>query len=158
MHRLLRVMAVVGVVCGVSPQPDIAAQSPTAGIKVCGLLPRADVKRLINGNQVFDMLPPEEEPLGTYGSSCNYPGVMIQLMPFQQGTIDTMRKRGRLEPVSGVGDEAWLYDNPAGYAELYVRIDKRFLTLQRDIDRGQTLASVRPGVIALANALVAKLR
>ena len=158
MHRLLNVLGVVGVVSGVTPQPDIAAQSSTASIKACGLLPRAEVKKLINGNQVFDMMAPEEEPLGNYGSSCNYPGVMIQVMPFLQSTIDGARKRGRLEPVSGVGDEAWLYENPAGYAELYVRIDKRFLTLQRDIGMGQTLASVRPGVMALANALVARLR
>lgn len=158
MQCLLRIVAVVGVVSGVTLQPDIAAQSSAASIKVCQLLPRAEVEKLINGNQVFDTIAPEEEPLGNYGSSCNYPGVMIQVMPFLLSTIDTARKRGRLEPVSGVGDEAWLYENLAGYAELYVRIDKRFLTIQRDIPMGQTLTSVRPGVMALANALVAKLR
>jgi hypothetical protein len=79
-------------------------------------------------------------------------------MTFLQSTIDAARKRGRLEPVAGVGDEAYLYENPAGYAELYVRIDKRLLTLQRSLGGGLTVASVRPGVVALANALVAKLR
>jgi hypothetical protein len=99
MHCRPHVLAIV-VVVGAALQSDVAAQAPTSGIKVCELLPRAEVKRLING----------------------------------------------------------LCHNPAGYAELYVRIDKRFLTLQREIDSGQTGASVRPGVIALATALGGRLR
>jgi hypothetical protein len=58
----------------------------------------------------------------------------------------------------GIGDEAYLYHNPAGYAELYVKVGARLLTLQRSIDMGQTIGDVRAGTIALANALVAKLR
>jgi hypothetical protein len=138
--------------------PAVARQSSAAGIKVCQLLPRAEVKKLIGGNQVFDMMPPEEEALGTYGSSCNYPGVLIQVIPFHQSTIDAARKRGGIESVPGVGDEAHLYNNPAGYAELYVKVGSRLLTLQRSIGMGQTVADVRPGTVALANALVAKLR
>jgi hypothetical protein len=104
------------------------------------------------------MFPPEEEALGTYGSSCNYAGVMVQVLPFSQSTIDAARKRGRLEPVSGVGDEAYLFDNRGEYAELYVRVGRRLLTLQRDVDAGKTVADVRAGTVALAQALVAKLR
>ena len=78
-------------------------------------------------------------------------------MPFLQSTFDAARKRGRLESVPGVGDEAYLYDNPAGYAELYVKVGSRLLTLQRSVGMGQTVTDVRPGVIALAKALVAKL-
>ncbi len=104
------------------------------------------------------LVAPEEEALGTYGSSCNYPGVLVQVIPFVQTTIDAARKRGRLEAVADVGDEAYLYENPAGYAELYVKVGSRLLTLQRDIGLGKTVGEVRPGVIALAKALVAKLR
>jgi hypothetical protein len=43
-------------------------------------------------------------------------------------------------------------------AELFVKGGPRLLTLQRSIDMGQTVALVRPGVIDLAKALVAKLR
>ncbi len=79
-------------------------------------------------------------------------------MTFVQSTIDAARKRGGLESVAGVGDEAYLYHNKAGYAELYVKVGARLLTLQRSIGMGQTIGDVRPGTIALANALVAKLR
>jgi len=111
----------------------------------------------IGGNQVFDMFPPQEEPLGTYGSSCNYPSVTLQVIPFLSSTIDAARTRGPLESVPNVGDEAWLYDNPAGYAELYVKVGSRMLTLQRSVVVGMTVADVRSGVIALAKALVPKL-
>jgi hypothetical protein len=158
MNRAVRIVLVAGVVASTSNPPMIASQAPVPVIKVCGLVPKAEVKTLIGGNQFFDAMAPEEEALGTYGSSCNYAGVMIQVMPFQQGAIDAARKRGRPEAVAGVGDEAYLYDNPAGYAELYVKVGARLLTLQRDVDRGKTVADIRPGVIALANALVAKLR
>ena len=53
---------------------------------------------------------------------------------------------------------AWLYDNPAGYAELYVKIGARLLTLRRSVGMGKTLSNVRSGVIALATALVPKVR
>jgi hypothetical protein len=153
--RIVRVAMAAVAAVGVTLN---ASQTPASQIKVCGLLPRAEVKKLIDGNQVFDMIAPAEEPLGTYGSSCNYPGVTIQVMPFLSSTIDAARKRGKLEAVAGVGDEAYFYDNPAGYAELYVKVGSRLLTLQRSVGMGGTVATVRPGVLALANALVAKLR
>ena len=150
-------IVIVATACALA-MPARASQSSAAGIKVCELLPKDEVKKLIGGDQVFDMKPPEEEPLGTYGSSCNYPTVMLQVIPFNQGTIDAARKRGRLESVPNVGDEAWLYDNPAGYAELYVKIGARLLTLQRSVGMGKAVSDVRSGVIALATALVPKLR
>jgi hypothetical protein len=76
--------------------------------------------------------------------------VTVQVLPFQQSTIDSARKRGPLESVAGVGDAAYLYANPAGYAELYVKVGSRLLTLQRSVGMGKSVADVRPGVIALA--------
>ena len=122
------------------------------------MLPKSEVKKLIGGGQVFDMMPPEEEPVSTYGSSCNYPGVLVQVIPFLQSTIEDARKRGKLDDLSGIGDAAYSYDNPAGYAEIYVKVGARLLTIQRDVPMGQTQADVRPGAIALARTLVSKLR
>jgi len=136
----------------------LAAQSWPPVVKVCGLLPKDEVKKLIGGNQVFDMRAPEEEALGTYGSSCNYAGALIQVIPYRPSIIDAAKKRGRLEAVAGVGDEACLYDNPAGYGELYVKVDRRLLILHRDVPLGKTVADVRSGTIALARALLPKLR
>ena len=135
-----------------------ATQAPASSIKVCGLLPKAEVKKLIGGDQMFDRIAPEEEPIGNYGSSCNYPGVMVQVLPFNHQTIEAARKRGKLDDLAGIGDAAYTYDNPAGYAEIYVKVGERLLTIQRDVPIGQTQADVRPGAIALARTLVSKLR
>jgi hypothetical protein len=128
MARVKAVVLVAATAACLAGQTADAAQSPAAAVKVCSLLPKAEVKKLIGGNQVFDMLEPEEEAVAG-GSSCNYPSVLIQVIPYLPSTIDAARKRGPLEAVSGVGDEAYLYENPAGYAELYVKVGPRLLTL-----------------------------
>jgi hypothetical protein len=158
MSVLVKLAAVVIAAVSMADNALIAMQTPASAIKVCGLLPRAEVKKLIDGDQVFDLIPPKEEALSTYGSSCSYPGVHIQVMSFLPSTIEAARKRGKLDTVAGVGDEAYLYENPAGYAELYVKVGPYLLTLQRRVGTESTVADVRPGVLALANALVEKLR
>jgi hypothetical protein len=139
--------------------PDTAQQSPAAGssaIKACSLVPKEEVKKHLPWIAVLDQFPIEEEPVGPSGSSCNYPSVFIQVMPFSQGTIDAARKKGGLETISGVGDEAYFYNNANRYAELYVKTGKHMLTLQANWD-GKSEA-VRAGTLNLAKALVAKLR
>jgi hypothetical protein len=131
---------------------------PGGGVKVCSLLPKAEVKTLIGGGPLFDRIPPEEETVGVEGASCNYADVTVQVLRFNRTTMDTVKNRARLETLSGVGDEAYLYDNPAGYAEIYVKVGDRLLTLQRNLNPGQTVTSVRAGVLALANAYIGKLR
>jgi hypothetical protein len=79
-------------------------------------------------------MPVEEEPVGTSGSSCNYPSVFIQVLPFSQGTIDLVRRKSGLETIRGVGDEAYLHNNANRYAELYVRTGKHLLTVQANMD------------------------
>lgn len=97
-----------------------------------------------------------EEPVGSSGSSCNYPSVFIQILPFPQRTIDLARERGGLETINGVGDDAYFHNNANRYAELYVRAGTHLLTLQANVDG--TVESVKPGVVNLAKALVARLR
>ena len=109
-YRQVRTALAAAAVCAVS-QIGLAFQSSPPVIKVCSLLPREEVKKLIGGDKIFDMFAPEEEAVAG-GSSCNYPGVMVQVIPFRQSWIDTVRKSPPVEAVSGVGDEAYLHDNP----------------------------------------------
>jgi hypothetical protein len=140
-------------------QPHTSKQSPAAGssrVSVCSLVPKEEVKKHLHWIAVLNSLPVEEEPIGTSGSSCNYPSVFIQVLPFAQGTIDLVRKKSGIETISGVGDEAYLHNNRNQYAELYVRAGKHLLTLQANMDG--KIESVKPGVLNLAKALVEKLR
>jgi hypothetical protein len=101
-------------------------------------------------------MPIEEEPVGVSGSSCNYPSVFIQVLPFSQRTIDIAHQQGGLEPLTGIGDEAYFHNNKNLYAEVFVKVGNQLLTLQANL-QGE-MAAVKPGVLNLAKALVAKLR
>jgi len=125
-------------------------------MRACSLLPKEEVKKHVPWLPVLDQMPIEEEPVGVSGSSCNYPSVFIQVLPFSQRTIDMARQQGGLEPLTGIGDEAFFHNNKNLYAEVFVKVGNQLLTLQANL-QGE-MAAVKPGVLNLAKALVAKLR
>ena len=127
-------------------------------INACSLLTREEVRKHAPWATPLDQVATEEEPIGTSGSACTYPSVMIQLLPYTPNFFEVVRKRGKLEPVSGVGEEAYFYENSAGYAELYAKVGNRILTIQRDLQTGEKASAAKPGVTGLAQALAAKLR
>lgn len=133
-------------------------QSPQTGaqtVAACSLLPKDEVKQHLPWPPVLDQMPIEEEAVGTSGSSCNYPSVFIQVLPFSPRTIELARQKGGLETVDDVGDEAYFYNNGDRYAELYVRVGKYLLTVQANAN--DTVDGVKPGAVSLAKALVVKL-
>ena len=128
-------------------------------VKVCSLVPLADVKKLAPWAPHIDpFAKAEEEAIGSTGSSCNYPTAHVQVMAFDQRMLDAAGKAGKLEPVPGVGDEAWIRNNRDRFAELYARVGPHLLTVQTDIGINETFDSEKPTLIALAKAFVAKLR
>ena len=134
-----------------------SAAKPTR-IKVCELLPKEEVKKHMPWQAMLDGLKIEEEPIGAEGSSCSYPSVHVQVLPYSQSFLDTARKKGGLEPVAGVGDEAYFHNNKNLFAELYVRVGKRILTLQGNVPNEGKAETVKPALVSLAKAYVAKLR
>ena len=96
-------------------------------------------------------------PLGT-GSACVYPSVQIYVDQYSAAKIEAARKNGPLIPVAGVGDEAFVQQKGKYWAELYVKVGDRLLHIEKDIPADGTFESVKPSMIALAKALVAKLR
>ena len=136
------------------PQP-----APAGGVQriaVCKLLSVAEVKKHLPWRPQLDQFPPEEEAIGTSGSSCSYPSVMIQVLPFSQRMIDAAHKKGGLEKVTGIGEEAYFHNNLNRFAELYVKTGTYLMTLQSNWDGKDP--SVKTGTMSLAEALLAKLR
>ena len=129
-------------------------------VKVCSLLTLAEVKKLAPWEKHLDPFAKgEEEAIGTSGSSCNYPTVFIQVMAFHQSFIDNLKKTGiPLEPVSGVGEEAYARNNANRYAELVARVGPHSLTVQLSIETDKTFASTKPALIEIAKIYAAKLR
>lgn len=141
-----------------NPQPSGAGSSYSV-VEVCSLVPLAEVKKLAPWPPHMDAFAKaEEEAIGTRGSSCNYPTVHVQVMAFRQQTIDAARKSGRLEPVSGIGDEAYVRNNAGRYAELFARVGQHLLTVQLNIDDTQTFDKVRPALLELGKTLASRLK
>lgn len=142
----------------------IEAPRPVQGtgykvVEVCALVPLAEVKTLAPWAPHIDpFAQAEEEAIGSTGSSCSYPTAHVQVMAFNQRMLDAARKAAPLEPVQGVGDEAWIRNNRDLFAELYARVGPHLLTVQTDIGTGETFDSRKPALIALAKAFAAKLR
>ncbi|MGH7717687.1 MAG: hypothetical protein ACREON_02430 [Gemmatimonadaceae bacterium] len=122
-------------------------------ISACSLLPKAEVKKHLPWGALVDQMEPEEEPVGTAGSSCNYPSVFIQVLPAFR--ISNAQQKGEYETINGIGDEALFRNNRDRYAELFVRTGKYALTLQANAN--PSIEAVKAGVLNLARALVAKL-
>lgn len=151
MNRLVAVLLAVlgaGFACS---QPASAQQAGA-----CSLLPKEEVKKYLPWNDILDSMPAEEEPIGSSGSSCNYPSVFVQVLPFSQGLLEAVRGQDHTEAVSGVGDAAYFHNNSDRYAELYVKVGERVLTLQASGEG--TIESLKPNVVNLAKALVGKMR
>jgi hypothetical protein len=108
---------------------------------------------------LFDQVPAKEEKEGR-GTSCTYGGVYLQLDIIPFATIENMSrdKKEKIEAVRGVGDAAYIRNNGDDYAELYVKVGQRTLTIQLDINGQETFASVKPRLVKMGTAMAAKLR
>ena len=59
---------------------------------------------------------------------------------------------------TGVGDTAFFRNNANSYAELMVFVGAHHFTIQLGVPNGGTAESIKPNTIALAHAIIAKLR
>ncbi len=155
---LVSLMVGVGSMPHAALLPLEAAQSgQPARVAACKLLSKEEVKKILPWQAMFDQMPVEEEPIGATGSSCSYPSATIQVLAYTPRFFEQARKLGKLEPVSGVGDEAFFFADPRGYADLYVKAGNRIVTVQANPGPKETVQSLKPAVITLAKALIAKL-
>ena len=124
-------------------------------IRACGVLTRDLVAPFTENKKVLDLVPPEEEALGTSGTACEYGAVRLQLFPGRGGKRTVSGKD--FQPVSGVGEGGYFRNNRDRYAELIVWTGKHALDLQVTVPAGRTAEALKADVIALANAIIARL-
>ena len=134
------------------PGPAAAGQP---AVRACAVLTRDLVAPLTENKKLLDLLPPQEEALGTSGTACEYGSVRLQLFPGRGGKR-TVSAKG-LQPITGAGDGGYFRNNQDTYAELMVWTAKHSLDLQVSIPSGRTAESIKTDVVALANAILAKL-
>jgi len=130
-------------------------------VAACKLLSDAEIKKLA-GPAVPDwafQLPRNGTPLAGGGSECEIPGFRVQL---DAAPVDRYKDRmknysnTKFEPMSGIGDEANYYVQDGSYVGVYTRVGKRMLVVSRSLTMGETPASQRPMLEAVAKAMVAK--
>ena len=143
-----------------SAQSGAAAKPPA--IRACSLLTKELALKVTSAanQQVFDMLPPQEESIGANGSACDYGDIRIQVDAFTPARVEQLRKeQGQAwTTVPNVGDAAYFHNNKDRYAELIVVAGTHTLTIQMGVPMGGTVDAIKPNTITLANALVPKLR
>ena len=130
-------------------------------IRACTLLTKEVVTQVTPyDKKALDLVllvPPMEDSLGASGSACSYGGITMQVDPFAPAVFERTKKP-TWAVVPGLGDTAYFVDNGGRWAELYVAAEGRVLTIQMDIPMGKTATSIQPNVIALAKAILPKLK
>lgn len=135
-------------------RPGAAAASQPA-VRACAVLTRDLVAPFTENKKMLDLIPPEEEALGTTGTACEYGAVRLQLFPGRGGKRTVSAKD--VEPISGAGEGGYFRNNRDRYAELMVWTGKHSLDLQVSVPSGRTAEAIKPDVVALANAIIKKL-
>ncbi|MCC6141485.1 MAG: hypothetical protein IT389_12820 [Nitrospira sp.] len=144
--------------------PNLAVAQSRAGAgkaDPCALLTRELVEK-VNAvtKQAIDVTGPKELPLGTSGTACEWGDVVLQIDPWPPARLEEMRKKDgkSWEAIPGVGDAAYLHNIKDMMAELFVRTGSRTFAVLLTIPVGSTTAAFKPTLVAVANAIVPKLR
>lgn len=156
-HVVVHVLAV-----GVVASQALAFQAPSGGsagaapvVRACAVLTRDLVAPFAENKKILDLIPPQEETLGSSGTACEYGPVRLQLFPGRGGKR-TVSAKG-MQPISGAGEGGYFRNNADRYAELMVWTGKHSLDLQVSVPSGRTAEAIKADVVALANAVIAKL-
>lgn len=158
MRHVVALFVAVGCMTFQAAAAQTPAGTPAAGqptVRACAVLTRDLVAPFTENKKVLDLIPPQEEVLQTSGTACEYGAVRLQLFPGRGGKRTPYTKD--LQPISGAGDGGYFRSNRDRYAELMVWTAKHSLDLQVSVPKGSTAEGIKLEVVALANAIIAKL-
>ena len=146
------------VVCLAAASPAVS-QSGKPAIRACEVLTRDMVAKYDTQNpKLRDLIPRQEESIGSHGSSCDDGGILIQINPFLRSDVYRKSPPKDWQAVTGVGDTAYFRNNGNMWAELMVWTGTHHFTIQLSVPNGGTAESAKPNTIGLATAIVAKLK
>ena len=155
---------------GATQAAAFQAAAKAGGIRACTLFTQDEIKKAYGAKwqPAWDQIRirPEEHPTSGGGSECEMTGLTIQLdaVPVSQfeGNRQAYAARSKFERITGIGDEAWFYEQGAGTSVyiigVYARSGQHVYVLSLTVRMGETAASLRPVVIAAGQAAATKLR
>jgi hypothetical protein len=158
MRFAVTLFVAVGCITSQAAASQSRSGDPAAGppaVRACAVLTRDLVAPFTENKKILDLIPPQEEALGTSGTACEYGAVRLQLFPGRGGKRTLSAKD--LQPIAGAGEGGYFRSNRDRYAELMVWTGKHSLDLQVSVPSGRSAEVIKPDVVALANAIIAKL-
>ena len=87
-----------------------------------------------------------------------YPTAQVQVEPYNPQIIDKARRTAQLDPVAGIGNEAWIRNNRNLFAVIYAKVGAHLLTVEMEIPVGKKFETTKQTAIEIAEAFAAKLR
>ena len=158
MRHVVTLFVAIGCITSDAAASDARSGGPVAvqpAVRACAVLTRDLVAPFTENKKLLDLIPPEEEALGTSGTACEFGAVRLQLFPGRSGKRIVSAKD--FQPISGAGEGGYFRSNRDRYAELLVGTGKHSFDLQVSVPSGRTAEAIKPDVVALANAIIAKL-
>ncbi len=158
MRHVVTLLVAISCITFETAASQTRSSGPAAGqqtVRACAVLTRDLVAPFTENKKILDLIPPQEEALATSGTACEYGAVRLQLFPGRGGKRTVSAKD--LQPISGAGEGGYFRSNRDRYAELMVWTGKHSLDLQVSVPSGKTAEAIKPDVVALANAIIAKL-
>lgn len=109
------------------------------------------------GRKAVERSKPIDRDLGP-PNACQYGRVMLAVDPFPRP--DQVRKTmgSGWQVVPGVGDAAFYRQSSSVFVDLYVWDGAHHFTIQMSLGSSDTAESLKPNAIALARAVIARLR
>ena len=129
----------------------------TTGVRACSVLTKEMVAPFSPNKQVLDVIKPTDESMGS-GSACNWGGVRLQLFATPRAKQTRTPPAKDMTPLSGAGEAAYFRSNRDQYAEAAIWTATHYLMLQIGVPTGSTAEAIKPRVVTLANAIIAKLK
>jgi hypothetical protein len=159
MRRFITSLFVIGCLAAVAQSQDGAAAANA--ISACSLLSKELVTQVSPyDKKALDLalrVPAREDAVGQGGSECSYGGITMNVDAFAPAAFERLRDQSWM-PVQNVGDRAYFRDNKGRWGEMYVLSGSHVLTIQMDVPNGRTAASIQSNVIALAKAVLPRLK
>jgi hypothetical protein len=158
MRYVVTLLVAISCITSQAAASQTRSDGPAAGqpaVRACAVLTKELVAPFTENKKILDLIPPQEEAIGTSGTACEYGAVRLQLFLGRGGKRTISAKD--FQPISGVGEGGYFRNNRDLYAELMVWTNKHSLDLQVSVPSGRTAEAIKADVVALAKVILAKL-
>ena len=147
--------------------PGSAVEQASKGVTASTLFTAAEIRQITATKpSPIDQMKTEESPLPGGGSECDVAGFGIQIDAVPVARFEANREafstRAKYERVADVADAAYFYEQGVGTSVpvigVYARTAAHVFVISNLVGMNESVADLRPQLLALGKAAAAKLR